>query len=183
MISHSSRASTTNVVFIYIFASFEFTAIMFNVIILFTLFAVACFTTAISDDKWMFTFNSTSVELEMGSSLNISFQTYTNASWSDEELKIQVLSSDEEVAQPNNGFLDLPRYNNHSAIFPLSFNLTASFLGYTKLYFRVVEISELNVLLTICVVIPNLNKNVQIITFQKMILWYQLNTLKNMKLI
>lgn len=126
---------------------------MFNAIILFILCTIACVSTAISDDEWIFTFNSTTVQLEMGSSTNISFQTYTEASWSDEELKIQVISSDEEVAQPNNQFLDLPRYNNRSTIFPLSFNLTTSFLGYTKLYFRVVEISELNILLTIFTVI------------------------------
>lgn len=125
---------------------------MFNIGVLFTLCAIACVTSAISDDEWMIQFNSTSVQLEMGSSINILFHTITKATWSDEELKIQVISSDEEVAQPNNQFMNLPRYNNHSNNFPLSFNLTASFIGYTKLYFRVVEISELNkLLIIICV--------------------------------
>lgn len=126
---------------------------MFNTGVLFTLCAIACVTSAISDDEWTFQFNSTSVQLEMGSSINISFHTYTEASWNDEELKIQVISSDNEVAQPNNQFMNLSRYNNHSIIFPLSFNLSASFIGYTKLNFRVVEISELNILLTMYIII------------------------------
>lgn len=119
---------------------------MFNFVILLTLCAATSVTTAISEDDWTFSFNSSTVQLEMGSYTNVLFHTYTEASWSDEDIKIQVVSSDEEIAHSTKQFLDLPRSNNNSATFPLSFNLTATFLGYSKLNFRVVELSELNTL-------------------------------------
>lgn len=107
-----------------------------------------CFITALADnDEWILTFNSTNVnKLEMGSSTEIAFSAYTNTSWKDENLQLQVISSDENVAYTSCKFFDLPR--NHNT-WTFSCNLTSEFLGYTKLYLRVVELGEFCTILMI----------------------------------
>jgi len=102
-----------------------------------------CFTTAIAANDWIFTFNNTDGELEMGSNTKIVFYAQTNATWQNENLQLQVISSDEDVAYPSRHFFDLPRNNSMpSNLWENSFNLTSEFLGYTKLYFQVVKIGE-----------------------------------------
>jgi len=105
-----------------------------------------CFTTVIAENDWIFTFNSTNTgDLEMGSSTKIVFYAQTNTSWKDEDLKLQIISSDEDVAYPSRHFFDLPRNNSMpSNSWENSFNLTTEFLGYTKLYLQVVKFGELS---------------------------------------
>lgn len=106
--------------------------------------AVGCFATVIADEDWTFTFDDSNAEqLEMGCSTRIVFYAHTNASWENEDLKIQVISSDESVAYPSDELFDLPRTNRQSlSTWSYSFNLTTEFLGYTKLYFQLVEMGE-----------------------------------------
>lgn len=115
---------------------------MLRVVILFNLCMATCFTTVLADDddEWILTFNSTNVnKLEMGSSTEIAFSAYTNTSLHDENLQLQVISSNEDVAYTHRQFFDLPQNRN---TWTFSINLTSEFLGYTKLYLRVVELGE-----------------------------------------
>lgn len=105
-----------------------------------------CFATAIADDDWTFTFDGSNAKrLEMGSITKIVFYAHSNVSWENEDLKIHVISSEERVAYSSDKYFDLPRTNYQSlSTWPYSFNLTAEFLGNTKLYFQVVEMGELS---------------------------------------
>ncbi|CAH1713956.1 unnamed protein product [Aphis gossypii] len=116
---------------------------MFYTAFLLNLCVATCFTTAIAANDWIFTFNNTDGELEMGSCTKIVFYTQTNATWENEDLQLQVISSDEDVAYPSRHFFNLPRNNSMpSNSWENSFNLTSEFLGYTKLYFQVVKIEN-----------------------------------------
>jgi len=114
---------------------------MLRTIILFNLCMATCFTIAIADDdEWILTFNSTNVnKLEMGSSTEIAFSAHTNTSLNNKHLQLQVISSDEDVAYTSRQFFDLSQNRN---TWTFSFNLTSEFLGYTKLYLRVVELEN-----------------------------------------
>lgn len=114
---------------------------MLSTVFLLSLCMATCFTTAIADSDWMFTFNTTNIgDLEMGSSTKIVFYAQTNTSWENEDLRLQVISSDEDVAYPSRHFFNLPRNNSMpSNLWEESFNLTSEFLGYTKLYLQVVK--------------------------------------------
>lgn len=116
---------------------------MLNSIVLFSLCVVVLFTSTIADDDFMFNlnFDSNNVgHLEMGSSTNITFYAHANASWDDEDYKIQVISSDENVAYASRQLFPLSQKNNESNVWHYSFNLTTEFLGYTQLSLQVVEI-------------------------------------------
>jgi len=104
----------------------------------------SCFSNALTDEYWAFTFDSSNVnQLEMGSSTNIKFSAQTNASWENTNLKIQIINSDEDIAYTNQQYFNLPSSNNDTlGTWNFSFNLTSEFLGYTKLNFRVVELGE-----------------------------------------
>jgi len=86
----------------------------------------------------------------MGSSAQTAFYLRTNASWDNKDLKVQVTSSDEDVAHANQTFFDLPK-NNHLPLLTerFIFNLTSEFIGYAKLGLRVVELGELNKILAV----------------------------------
>lgn len=125
---------------------------MLTVVLLLNLFMATCYTNEITnndENEWMLFFNDTNVnQLEMGSSMNIVFYARTNTSWTNENLKIQVISSDEDVAYTKHQFFDLPRNHGHtSSEWLFSFNLTTEFIGYAKLNLRVVELGELVYLL------------------------------------
>lgn len=115
---------------------------MFKSVFLFNLCVVACFTTAIADDSWILYFDNSNVEqLEMGSSTEIKFYAQTNTTWGDEDLKVQLTSSDEGVVFTSRHLFDLPKTKVQSWNF--SVNLTSEFLGYAKLYLHVVEMGKL----------------------------------------
>lgn len=124
-----------------------------------------CYTNAITNDgvnEWMLDFDHTNINpLEMGSSTNIVFYVHTNTSWKNEDLKVQVISSDEDVAYTKHTFFDLPKNHdgNTSSLWAFSFNLTTEFLGYIQLYLRVVEIGKLS-LFAIYTIIMSSIKNV-----------------------
>lgn len=118
---------------------------------LFGLCAAACLATAFADEFWILTFNTSIVDpLEMGSSAQTAFYLRTNASWDNKDLKVQVTSSDEDVAHANQTFFDLPK-SNHLPLLTerFIFNLTSEFIGYAKLGLRVVELGELNKILAV----------------------------------
>lgn len=117
---------------------------MLSTVFLLSLCVATCFTTSIADNDWTFTFNSTNIEkLEMGSITKIVFYAQTNTTWEDEDLRLQVISSDEDVAYPSRHFFALPKNNSMPAsLWEKSFNLTSEFLGYTKLYLQVVKFGE-----------------------------------------
>lgn len=119
-------------------------------VILFNLYAITCLSYAKADDNyWTLTFNNSNIkQLEMGSSTKISFYVYTNSTWENENLKVKVISIDENVAYTTDKFIDLPQTNIKSSInLTFSFNLTTEFLGYTKLQLQVLEMSELIIIL------------------------------------
>lgn len=124
---------------------------MLCAVVLFNLWAVTCFSFAIADDEWTLTFDNSNVkQFEMGSSTNISFYAYTNSTWQNEDLKVQMISFDENVAYTSHKFIDLPRTNLKSSInLTFSFNLTTEFIGYTKLQLQVLEMSELIIILVV----------------------------------
>lgn len=111
---------------------------------------VTCLTTGFADDEWTLTFNSSNVnQLEMGSSTNVNFYVQTSASWHDENLKVRLMISDEDVAYASKKEFDLPQ--NHKKLpttWLFSFNLTSEFIGYTKLELQVVESSKRNIVLS-----------------------------------
>lgn len=119
---------------------------MLSAIILLNLCVATCFATAMSAmaNDWILSFNNSDVnQLEMGSSTDILVYAYSNTSWEDKNLKLQMITTDTDVAYASQYFFDLPR--NHQQIpsnWSFSFNLTAEFLGYAKLYLRVVEMGE-----------------------------------------
>lgn len=119
--------------------------------VLLGLCAATCLTTAFANEFWILTFNSSNVDpLEMGSSAQTAFSLHTNASWANKDLKVQVTSSDEDVAQANQTFFDLPKSNNLPLLNKsFIFNLTSEFIGYAKLSFRVVELGKLNKILAV----------------------------------
>lgn len=116
---------------------------MLSAIILLSLCVATCYATAMVDD-WTLSFNNSDTsQLEMGSSTNIVVYAYTNTSWEDENLKLQLISTDVDVAYARQNFFDLPKnHQNVPSNWSFSFNLTAEFLGYTKLHLRVVEMGE-----------------------------------------
>lgn len=119
--------------------------------ILFNLCMAACFTATLADEDWILTFNSSNInQLEMGSSVQIMFSAQINASWNNENLKVQVINSDVNVAYANQQLFDLP-LNNNLSLFKKQFffNLTSEFIGYTKLKLQVVELSEFNLIPTL----------------------------------
>jgi len=117
---------------------------MLRTAFLLNLCVATCFTTSIAANDWIFTFNNTDRELEMGSCTKIVFYAQTNASWENEDFYLQVISSDEDVAYPSRHYFELPQNNTMpSNSWKNSFNLTSEFLGYTKLYFQVVKLGEL----------------------------------------
>jgi len=118
---------------------------MLSTVILLSLYVATCFATTIGSNDWTFNFNNTNIgELEMGSSTKILFYAQTNTTWEDEDLQLQVISTDENVAYPSTHFFKLPQNNSMpSSLWENSFNLTTEFLGYTKLYLQVVKIGKL----------------------------------------
>lgn len=125
---------------------------MLTVVLLLNLCIATCYTNEITnngENEWILSFNGTNEnQLEMGSSMDIIFYAHTNTSWTNVDLKIQVISSDEDVAYTKHQFFDLPRNHSHtSSVWSFSFNLTTEFLGYAKLNLRVLEIGELVYLL------------------------------------
>lgn len=116
---------------------------MLGAIILLNLCVATFYATAMADD-WILSFNDSDVnQLEMGSCTDIVVYAYTDTSWVDENLKIQMITSDEDVTYASQQFIDLPR--NHQKLpsnWSFSFNLTAEFLGYAKLYLRVIEMRK-----------------------------------------
>ncbi|KAL5232650.1 hypothetical protein ACI65C_000060 [Semiaphis heraclei] len=114
---------------------------MLNTVFLLSLCVATCFATAINGNDWTFHFNNSNIgELEMGSSTKIVFYTQTNTTWEDEDLRLQVISTDEDVAYPSRHFFELPQNNSMpSSLWENSFNLTTEFLGYTKLCLQVVK--------------------------------------------
>lgn len=106
--------------------------------------ATSFFSNTIADNVWTLAFENTDMkQMEMGNSANILFYVYTNSSWQDEDLKVQVISTDENVAYAIQSTFDLPQTNREPSInFTFSFNLTTEFLGYTKLQLQIVELSE-----------------------------------------
>lgn len=119
---------------------------MMNSIILFSFCVVVLFTFTNADENLMFNlnFDAKNVDnLEMGSSTNMIFYAHSNATWDDEDFKIQVISSDVNVAYTDRQLFPLPQKSNEPNIWLFSFNLTTEFLGYTKLSLQVVEMSEL----------------------------------------
>ncbi|XP_060841208.1 ileal sodium/bile acid cotransporter-like [Rhopalosiphum padi] len=116
---------------------------MLRTAFLLNLCVATCFTTSIAANDWIFTFNNTDRELEMGSCTKIVFYAQTNASWENEDFYLQVISSDEDVAYPSRHYFELPQNNTMpSNSWKNSFNLTSEFLGYTKLYFQVVKLEN-----------------------------------------
>lgn len=114
---------------------------MFSAVIFITLCLVTFISTATVDD-WKFSFNnSTEDEIEIGNSFQLTFNTTTDTLWSNENLKIEVIISDEEVAFPNPRYFNLPSSNDKTNTWSNTFNVTTEFLGYTKIYFQVVKIS------------------------------------------
>jgi len=114
---------------------------MLKAVLLFNLCIATYFTIVIANkNEWILTFNSTNVnKLEMGSSTKIAFYVYSNTSLNNKHLQIQVINSDSDVAYTSRQFFDLPqKYSTQT----YSFNLTSEFLGYTKLYLRVVELGS-----------------------------------------
>ncbi|VVC26489.1 Hypothetical protein CINCED_3A011328 [Cinara cedri] len=75
----------------------------------------------------------------MGNSTEIKFYAQTNTSKVDTNLKLQVTSSDLNVAYPSRNLFDLPQ-----TLQPWNFSvhLSTEFLGYTKLHLHVVEIKN-----------------------------------------
>lgn len=115
---------------------------MFKSVFLFNLCVISCFKNAIADDSWILYFDNSNVDqLEMGSSTEIKFHAQTNTSWGDEDLKLQLTSSDEDVVYSSRHLFDLPRTKVQSWNF--SVKLTSEFLGYAKLYLHVVEMGKL----------------------------------------
>lgn len=144
---------------------------MFTAVILFNLCIVMGYTNAITDNgdnEWMLDFNHTNInQLEMGSSISIVFYAHTNTSWKNEDLKVQVISSDEDVAYTKRTFFDLPKNydgNTSISVWAFAFNLTTEFLGYTKLNLRVVEISKLSLFAISTIIMLSIK-----ILFQKII--------------
>lgn len=119
---------------------------MLGFLILFNLCMATCFTATLADEEWILAFNNSSNinQLEMGSSVQIMFSVQTNTHWNNENLKVQVITSDVNVAYANPQFFDLPLNNNLSFKKQFIFNLTSEFIGYAKLNLRVVELSEFN---------------------------------------
>lgn len=117
---------------------------MLNTVFLLSLCVATCFATAINGNDWTFHFNNSNIgELEMGSSTKLVFYTQTNTTWEDEDLRLQVISTDEDVAYPSRHFFELPQNNSMpSSLWENSFNLTTEFLGYTKLCLHVVKFGE-----------------------------------------
>jgi hypothetical protein len=116
---------------------------MLNAVILFNLCVATCYATTMVED-WTLSFNNSNIsQLEMGSSTDILAYVYTNTFIADENLKLQMITTDEDVAYVRQNFFDLPKNRQQiPSNWSFHFNLTAEFLGYTKLYLRVVEISE-----------------------------------------
>lgn len=114
---------------------------MLKSIFIFYLCIVVCIATAIANDNWTLYFDSSNVDLlEMGSSTEIKFYAQTNTSWGDKNLKVQLTSSDEDVAYTNHHLFNFSQTDIQSWNF--SVNLTTEFLGYTQLFLRVVELSK-----------------------------------------
>lgn len=124
---------------------------MLGFLIFFNLCMATCFTATLADEDWILTFNSSNInQLEMGNSVQLMFSAQTNTSWYNENLKVQVVISDVNVAYANQQLFDLP-LSNDLPVFKKQFvfNLTSEFIGYAELNLRIVELGEFNLIPTL----------------------------------